>query len=233
MAKEKKTKGKEGKGTKSDRDIDVYLAPTVEFLHGQITETLCAEVFHDVRTTERERKWSLFALARFWLAVILEPPPSLSQLLERTRRYDPRGFLPLVEASAESFFEKCKNLPSTLFVTLYDRFIDNIVAKAPKAYCEEISHLEDRFSDILAIDGSRLDKIAHRLKILWKEQAAVLPGCLTAVYDLPRGIATQLWFDDDAASSEFNRGLLAVETLRRNTLLLGDRLYCTIQLISE
>jgi hypothetical protein len=33
-------------------------------------------------------------------------------------------------------------------------------------------------------DGSRLDKIAHRLKILWPEKAAVLPGCLLAVYDI-------------------------------------------------
>ena len=77
MAKEKKRKGKKGKGTKSDRDVDVYLAPTVEFLHGQITEALCDEVFQDIRTSERQRKWTLFALARFWLAVILEAPPSL------------------------------------------------------------------------------------------------------------------------------------------------------------
>lgn len=231
MAKEKNGKGSRGKGTKSDRHVDVYLAPTVRFLHGEITEALCAEIFQDVRTTERERKWTLFALARFWLAVILDPPRSLSQLLEQTRRYDDaKNFLPRVEASAESFFEKCKNLSHDFFAILYSRFLDGVLPKAPKAYCEEICHLEGRFSDIVAIDGSRLDKIAHRLKILWDEKAAVLPGCLTAVYDLPRGIATQLWFDEDAASSEFKRGMVAVGTLKPGTLVLGDRLYCTIQL---
>ena len=101
----KKRKGKKRKGTQSDREVDVYLAPTVEFLHGQITEALCDEVFQSIRTNERQRKWTLFALARFWLAVIVEAPPSLSQLLERTRRLDPKGILPAVAASAESFFE--------------------------------------------------------------------------------------------------------------------------------
>lgn len=230
MAKEKKRKGKQKKGTKSDRDVDVYLAPTVEFLHGQITEALCEEVFQDVRGAERQRKWTLFALARFWLAVILEPPPSLSYVLERTRGRNRRGFLPAVEASAESFFEKCKNLSSLFFMTLYHRFLKGVLAKAPKRYCQEVHHLEKRFSSVLAIDGSRLDKIAHRLKITWNEKAAILPGCLTAVYDLFRGIATELWFDVDAASSEFKRGLFAIETLPPDSLLLGDRLYCSIQI---
>jgi len=229
MAKEKNRKKTKGKGTKSDRDIDVFLAPTVEFIHGQITEALCEEVFKDIRTNERQRKWTLFALARFWLAVILEPPPSLSQMLERTRRLDPRGFLPSVAASAESFFEKCKNLSSAFFMGLYHRFLDRVIEKAPDRYCQKVRYLGERFSEVLAIDGSRLDKIAHRLKITWKEKAAILPGCLTAVYDLFRGIATELWFDADAGSSEFKRGIIAVETLRQESLLLGDRLYCTIQ----
>lgn len=230
MSKEKKRKGNKRKGTASDRDVDVYLAPTVEFLHGQITEALCDEVFQDVRTTERQRAWTLFALARFWLAVILKAPASLSQLLERTRRPNPKGFLPSVSASAESFFEKCKNLSSAFFMALYHRFIDAVREKAPKRYCQEIHHLGAKFSDLVAIDGSRLDKIAHRLKITWKEKAAILPGCLTAIYDLQRGIATELWFDADAGSSEFKRAMFAVETLRPESLLLGDRLYCSIQL---
>ena len=230
MTKEKKRKGETRKGTKGDRDVNVFLASTVEFLHGQITEALCNEVFQNVRTTERQRKWTFFALARFWLAVILEPPKSLSEALERTRGINRRGFLPAVSASAESFFEKCKNFSSLFFMALYHRFLDGVLPKAPKRYCQEVQHLDTRFSSVLAIDGSRLDKIAHRLKITWKEKAAILPGCLTAVYDLFRGVATELWFDSDAASSEFTRGMLAVETLRPGSLLLGDRLYCSIQL---
>lgn len=230
MARGKKRKGKSRKGTQSDRHVDVQLVPTVEFLHEHITEALCAEVFRDLRTTQRERKWSLFALSRFWLNVILDPPPSLTQLLERTRRGDPEGFLPQVDASAEAFFQKCKNFDSGFFMALYDRFVLEVTPKAPAKYCGELTHLRQKFSNVSLIDGSRLDRIAHRLKILWPEEGVVLPGCVTAVYDLFRGFATQLWFDDDAAASEHTRGLDAIEALPSETLLVGDRLYCTLQM---
>jgi hypothetical protein len=109
---------------------------------------------------------------------------------------------------------------------LHARFIDLIEVKAPQQYCRELAHLRKNFTGVVVIDGSRLDKVAHRLKILWSEKAAVLPGCLLAVYDLFRGITTQLWFDPDAAASEFNRAVTAIECLAKGTLVLGDRLYC-------
>ena len=230
MARGKKRKGKSRKGTLSDRYVDVQLVPTVEFLHEHITEALCAEVFRDLRTTERERKWTLFALSRFWQSVILDPPPSLTQLLERTRRGDPEGFLPQVDASAEAFFQKCKNFDSAFFMAVYHRFVSEVTSKAPVEYCGELAHLRKKFSNVSLIDGSRLDRIAHRLKILWPEDGVVLPGCLIAVYDLFRGFATQLWFDDDAAASEHTRALDAIEALPSETLLVGDRLYCTLQM---
>jgi len=233
MARVKRRKGKSKGGTASEGHVDVHLAPTVEFLHKYVTEALCNEVFNDIRTTERQRKWSLFGLAYFWLDVILEPPPSLSQLLERTRQGDPRGFLPEVAASPEAFFQKCKDFSSGFFMGLYTRFIRQIEPNAPKQYCREVAHLQKQFSNVVIFDGSRLDKIAHRLKILWSEKSAVLPGCLLAVYDIFRGIATQLWFDADAAASEHDRAMRAAECLGSGTLAMGDRLYCTLKFFRQ
>ncbi len=230
MAQAKKRKGKSGKGTPRKQQIDIHLAPTVELIHKHLSEALCNEVFQDVRTTERQRKWSLFGLARFWLDVILEPPVSLSKVLEQTRRGDPRGLLPEVAASPEAFFQKCKGFSSGFFMGLYARFIGEVERNAPRQYCREVAHLQKKFSQVLIFDGSRLDKIAHRLKILWSEKAAVLPGCLLAAYDIFRGVATQLWFDADAASSEFNRAMRAAECLGSGALVMGDRLYCTAKL---
>src|SRR5690606_21925982 len=119
MANEKKRKDRARKGAGKNRDVYVQLAPSIEFLQGIISEALCEEVFRDVRITERERKWSLFALSRFWLAVIVDAPPSLSDALDRTRYGDPRGLLPAVDASAQAFFERAKNLRSSFFAELY------------------------------------------------------------------------------------------------------------------
>lgn len=232
MAREKKRKGKSRKGAANARQIKVELTPTVELLHAYLTAALCDEVFQGVRTKERQRDWTLFCLARFWIDVIVHAPTSLTELLERKRHGDAQGFLPAVGASNASFFERCKTLSSAFFMGLHARFIDLVEAKAPKQYCGELAHLQKKFTDLVAIDGSRLDKVAHRLKILWSEKAAVLPGCLLAVYDLFRGITTQLWFDADAAASEFKRAITAIECLAPGTLVLGDRLYCSPALFS-
>ena len=229
MAREKKRKTKSRKGTESDRHVDVPLVPTVEFVHEHITSALCEEVYQENRNSERERKWSLFALARFWIAVIYLAPPSLSHLLEKTRRADPEGLLPQVDASAEAFFQKCKGFSSRFFLALYHRFVKRILRVVPKSYSAELAPIWEKFTDLLAIDGSRLDKIAHRLKILWKEDAAVLPGCLSAVYDLCRGVAVGLDFNNDAAASESKRGVKIIEALKAGSLILGDRLYCTLK----
>ena len=178
MAKEKKRKGNARKGTPSDRDVSVHLVPAVEFLHEHLTEALCNEVYRDLRTTERERKWCLYALARFWIAVIITAPRALSELLARSRAGDTTGLLPHVAASSEAFFQKCKKFSAAFFMALYARFVASVETKAPKRYCQELAYLLEKFSDVFAIDGSRLDKIVHRLKILRAEKAAILPGSL-------------------------------------------------------
>lgn len=225
MARVKREKPQERKRKLSDRHVDVHLVPPMEILHAHVTEALCEEVFGDLRTNERQRKWSLFALARFWLAVVLKAPSSLSQLLQCTRGRELVGFLPEVSASAESFFMKCKDLSHVFFGEIHRRFIERILPEAPKCFAGEVAYLQKKFTDIVVIDGSRLDKVRHRLKILWNEKAAVLPGCILATYDLFRGITRQVWFDGDAAASEFTRATLAVQCLEKGTLVLADRLY--------
>jgi len=227
MSEAKRGKGKGEKGRPSDRQIDVHLVPAVEILHKHVTEALCEEVFNDVRTTERQRKWSLFALSRLWLAAVVEAPPSLSNLLHSMRGRDKEGFLPEVSASAESFFMKCKGFSHVFMGEVHRRFIEKVLPLAPKRYAGGVSHLQKKFTDVLVIDGSRLDKVRHRLKILWEEKAAVLPGTILAIYDLFRGITRQVWFDADAAASEFERATAAVQCLESGSLLLGDRLYAS------
>ena len=228
--KKKKRERKSRKGAGDPATTQVQLVPIIQFLHENLSEALCEVVFREVRDAERERKWSLFSLARYWTAVVLNAPPSLTQFLHQARGPDPLGFLPQVEASSESFFEKCKAMSSKFFMALYAHFVEKVLPKAPVRYARKFFDLRKRFPQIQIIDASRLDKIAHRLKILWAEEAAVLPGCMTAVYDLFRGIATEIWFDPDAADSEFNRAVEILPGLTEGSLVLGDRLYCSLQL---
>lgn len=213
---------------KKARDPRINLAPVVSLLHRVVTKELCEEVFQDVRSAERRRELSLHSLFFFWTSVVLRAPTSLTLAFEEAQiGADP--FVPKLTAKLGSFFERCKTLSPVFFTELYHRFVHLVEKKVTGRFAQSVSHLRETFPTILIIDGSRCDKIAHRLKVLRNVRAAVLPGCLTAVYDLHRGFATRFFFWPDAAMSEFKRAVEVITTLPVGSLLLGDRLYCTIE----
>lgn len=202
----------------------VRLMRPVELLHRFLTETLCEDVFKKVRGAERQRAWTLHHLVQFWTAVVLRAPKSLTQLLEAASRgSDPE--LPRVEASPQAFFAKCQNLSWTFFQAVFGGFTERLVRGAPARFAGPHAGVLSRFGGVWIVDGSRLDAIAHRLKILWDERAVVLPGCLLALYDLGHGIVRHLEFEPDAAAGEQVRAVKALKKAPAGTLIVGDRLY--------
>jgi hypothetical protein len=209
----------------------VDLLGTTELLHQHLTEALSAVVYKAVRTTERERKWTLQKLAEFWTAVILRAPDNLTQALQEAVRGT--GGWPAVQATPESFFARCKSMKWKFFADLFAGFRDSLLPAAPVAFVSELHHLRRRFNDIFVVDGSRLEKIAHRLKILRHVPEAVLPGCMLAVYDLFRGIPRWLQFHADAARGELRLLKPLLDQMAPGTLLMGDRLYASVALVEQ
>src|ERR671923_233635 len=92
----------------------VELLGTVQVLHDHLTASLCQTVFQQTRTTERERQWTLAALAEFWTAAILRAPHSLTQALEEAAAGTGTGW-PAVQAPPEACFERCQGWPWRVF----------------------------------------------------------------------------------------------------------------------
>lgn len=206
------------------RDID--LLRVVTLLHEHLTPALCRAAFGRVRTTERQRVWTLTALVQFWIAVILRAPKALSQALADSLE-DREPLFPKIEATPEAFFQRCRDLRPAFFAEVFQRFTARILDVVPPRYAADLAPVYARFPAVVLLDGSRLAAIARRLKLLWDERAVILPGALLGVYDLGRGVCRTLHFDPDAAASELTRARAVVGTLPRGSLVLGDRLYAT------
>lgn len=204
--------------------VGVDLTRTLELLQAHITGALCGAAFKKVRSKERQRRWSLFALVRFWTAVILRAPASLSDALSQMRE-GREPWVPRIQATDEAFFQRCRDLSWKFFREVFYRFVERLVGGVQPRFCGPVASLRERFTDVVAIDGSRVAAIAHKLKILWHERAVVLPGCLLAVYDLFRGIPRVLEFSVDAAAAELTRATEVLARIPRGTLIVGDRLY--------
>jgi hypothetical protein len=207
-------------------DGRVNLIRIMDLLQEHITGAMCQAVFRRVRVTERQRKWTLEALVEFWMAVILRSPAALSQALQDN--LDGRGiFAPRIHASPEAFFQRCRDLRSAFFAEVFRVFTERIVKGLPERYATSMEAVQAGFTAVMLIDGSRVAAIARRLKILRRERAVILPGCLLAMYDLGRGVCRHLYFHADAAASEMTRAKAALADLQAESLVLGDRLYCT------
>ena len=210
----------------------IKLLETVRILNDHLTEELCARVFGSVRTTEREREWSLFSLMKFWTAVVLLAPDSLGHALERARQGG-NDLLPEITVTDGGSFQRYKTLHWKFFHALYYAFTQRLLGEARPVFAGGMSGLRERFPNLFLIDGSRLDPIAHKLKILRNLAPAILPGCMSVIYDLFNGVTRQVLFDPDAAAPELLRAVPTLDSLPKGSLLVGDRLYASIQFFWE
>lgn len=214
------------------KEAPVNLLATVSLLNEHLTESFCQQVFDSVRTTERQREWSLFTLAKFWTAVTISPPNSLGQALDQGRSGG-SDLMPEVTATDGGSFQRYKTLHWKFFHALFYSFTQRLLGEAAPVFAGAVACLRTRFPDILLIDGSRLDPIAHKLKIVRNAAPAILPGCMTVIYDLFRGVTRQVLFDPDAAAAELLRAIPLLGSLPKGSLIVGDRLYASVQFFWE
>lgn len=205
---------------------NVCLLDMIDILTEHLNPALCQTVFQRVRKTERERKWTFPAIAQFWAAMIVRHPTSLRHGLDETRKKKREEELwPRVMAEPQSFFQKCAELRADFFEALFTEFTGSLQPTARPVYASWMEQLRVHFPQVQIIDGSKLDAICHRLKLLWPVRVPVLPGCVTVVYDLFTGMISQAYFSAHSYKSEWARAPQALEKLKPGTLLLGDRLY--------
>ena len=108
----------------------IDLLRVVDLLQEHITPALCRTVFGAVRTTERQRVWTLETLIRFWAAVVLRAPKALSKALaDSLEGRDPT--YPRVAASPEAFFQRCRDLRPAFFAEVFQRFTSRLVTAVP------------------------------------------------------------------------------------------------------
>ena len=212
------------------KTMRVDLLKMTRLLLDHLTPALCETVFQQQRTIERTRTWTFYAVNLFWAAMIVRHPPSLHYGLDETRKGRGRDKLwPRVMATPRAFFTKARGLRPHLFRATYEAFTRSILPQARPAYASWLRRVRQRFPEILIVDGSRLDAICHRLTLLRHDPAQILPGCVTVFYDLFRGITRHILFFPDAAEAELPRAQAILKDLSPGTLLLGDRLYASLQ----
>ena len=199
----------------------VDLLSAANLIREHLTEALCEEVWRGIRTTERQRVWSLFELSRLMTEVTLDPPPSLSQALSEASG----GRYHAPASSDQALFARCKNLDWRFFLRLFERLRAGLAGKAPAVFSRRLAPVFRRFAAVEAVDGSTLDQVQRRLKAVRKGREVPLGGALLGFLDLATGTIARLLYDPRVETAEFSRVLGTLGQVPRQTLLVGDRLY--------
>lgn len=209
---------------------EVSVAPILHLVHGRLDDALCAAAWGAVRTTERQSKWTLKLLLRFWVAVVAYAPKSLRQALAQSGE---TGDYEAAHATPEALFDRCQRLSWRFFRETWELFRKSLEGSIRPAFAHHLARFDRHFPRILAVDGSGLEQVKRRLKALWKDRRVPLPGSLLAFYDVRQGVLDQLDFDERPEAAEFPRAVELLDRVPRGSLLLGDRLYGVPKLFTE
>jgi len=83
---------------------------------------------------------------------------------------------PGAHTSPEAFFQRAERLRPDFFRVLYEEFIGRLVPEALTTYAATAAALHERFAEIWVLDGTRLDAVAHRLKLTWDVRSPYAGG---------------------------------------------------------
>jgi hypothetical protein len=206
--------------------LAVEEVPSAEYLSviwEHLTDSLCQEVFAATRERERQRKWTLFALVWFWIALLQSRFGSQTRALLEARAGS--MLFPPVDATPEAFFQKIQNVRPVFFQNVFRAYTERLKPQVAPAFETELPIDSKVFPNVFAVDGSRLDKVGRLLKVARKTTKAILPGSMEAVYDLRRGLLHELHFDPDGCVAEISMFEKILPYIPRGALLVDDRYY--------
>jgi len=215
----------------SSKPLPRFIDPVdyLAVLWRHLTEGLCEEIFRSLRERERERKWTIFTLMQFWVALLHSGPEvSQTQAVSECDRGHP--LYPVLTATPESFFERVQSLSPRFFRAVFTRVTSALLREVSLLSVRFASGLgipAERFGEIYTLDASRLDPVAHRLKITRRTTRAVIPGSIEALYDVRRGLIRSLHFDPDGSRAEYAMAEEMLGDIPQGSLLVLDRLYAT------
>ena len=188
-----------------------------------LTESMCQEIFLATRKRERQRKWTLYAMVWFWIALLQSRYASQTRGLLEARAGS--KLFPLVDATPEAFFQKAQNFRPTFFQNVFRAYTTKLITDAPRSFERELPIDLNVFPEIYALDGSRLAKVARKLKAARKTTRAIIPGSMEAVYDLRRGLVRELHFNPDGCVGEIHMFEAVRQSIPRGALMVNDRYY--------
>ena len=204
------------------------LAPQVSEELTQIVHPhTLGQVAHFHRLGLRERVLTLPVMVALVLTMIWRQIGSACELVRLLRQ---EGFLwcsPLL-VTEQALSQRLCTFPAELFQRVLVDVLPTMHARwaaRARPLPPVIAALRERYPQVLAVDGSRLDVLLRKVGLLRGAERPPLAGRMTALLDLGSRLPRQIWYEEDPQAHDQRCWPQIQAALERGTLLLYDRGY--------
>lgn len=214
-------------------------APSDEQVQERIQEMVhpatLAQVSYFHRLGLRERTLGFVVMMAFVLELIWRQIGSVNALSKVVQTESVLWVRPR-KVSQQALSQRLTSLPSELFLnTLMD-----VLPKAQYRWKErkrplsaELLWAAERYTEVLAVDGSTLDALIRKIGLLQDLPEYPLAGRMTALLDLCSRLPKKIWYEKDQNAHDQRAWSDILSVLKAGSLLIFDKGYINFSVFDQ
>jgi len=211
-----------------DRSKRALVAPPPAEVEARLTDLIhpltLGQVAHYHDLGLRQRVLSLPVMVALVLSMIWRQVGSASTLV-RLLRHEGLLWTAPVQVSQQALSERLRVFPADLFHRVLDDLLPQLQARAAertRPLPPELAWARDRYSAVLAADGSTLDALLRQVGLLRDREDTPLAGRMTALLDLCSRLPRHLWYEPEAQAHDQRAWPRILAALPAGALLVFD-----------
>jgi hypothetical protein len=127
--------------------------------------------------------------------------------------------------SQPAVVQRLNSLPALLFENVLEALLPTMAARwgeRTRPIPPAIAFVQQRFSQVLMLDGSTLDALLRKTGLLREAETNPLAGRIAAILDVVTRLPVQVWYESDAKAHDQRFWLAVIEDLVAEGLLVFD-----------
>jgi hypothetical protein len=227
-AKNKPSSVRHTRAIQRDRTKRPTVAPSAPQVEARLSELIQPATFAQIASFHqmglRQRILTLPVMMAFVLSLIWR---HLGSVAEATRVLRQEGFLWVepTQVSSQALTERLASLPASLFEqTLHDVLpqMQQRSHSRTRPLPPPLAHAQQHFTEVLALDGSTLDALLHKVGLLKGREKRALGGRMAGLLNIATRLPRQIWYEEDSQAHDQRFWERVVATLEPGVLLIFD-----------
>ena len=212
-----------------DRSKRSVVAPPDEKIEHRLTELLEPAIRAQKETCKelglRHRKLTLSVMVSIVVSIIWRQIGSGGSEVARLLRSEGLLWVSALKVTQQAISERLRTFPPVLFLRILLYILPILQARwqaRQRPLPAELAWAQERYSAVLAADGSTLDVLLRKVGLLRGSETSPLAGKMMTVLDICSWLPRAIWYEEDAKAHDQRFWPQILKTIPARALLLLD-----------